>query len=70
MFRLDFNSRSPCGERPFTSLGNLFYIKFQLTLPVWGATEHRISLIAARKFQLTLPVWGATTQFCIYRGEL
>ena len=48
----------------------LLIVEFQLTLPVWGATEHRISLIAARKFQLTLPVWGATTQFCIYRGEL
>ena len=34
--------------------------KFQLTLPVWGATLRVPSIVHAEVFQLTLPVWGAT----------
>ena len=35
----NFNPRSPCGERRFTSLNiNIKCEKFQSTLPVWGAT--------------------------------
>ena len=35
--------------------------RFQLTLPVWGATMTAASANTANAFQLTLPVWGATT---------
>ena len=34
--------------------------KFQLTLPVWGATTHSLKKHTMILFQLTLPVWGAT----------
>ena len=33
-----FNPRSPCGERQKTSMVTSRAIKFQSTLPVWGAT--------------------------------
>ena len=60
----DFNPRSPCGERLFIfNVLQRNIIKFQSTLPVWGAT---ISIYGIRPsikgFQSTLPVWGATTQ--------
>ena len=35
---LDFNSRSPCGERPKFCASETVLGTFQLTLPVWGAT--------------------------------
>ena len=35
----DFNPRSPCGERPDTGEPFLMAVKFQSTLPVWGATS-------------------------------
>ena len=34
----NFNPRSPCGERLFTSEIYISESKFQSTLPVWGAT--------------------------------
>ena len=34
--------------------------EFQLTLPVWGATNGLEGFAEAAGFQLTLPVWGAT----------
>ena len=34
----DFNPRSPCGERPPTSMEPSQVDRFQSTLPVWGAT--------------------------------
>ena len=34
--------------------------KFQLTLPVWGATSKHLTVFSLKLFQLTLPVWGAT----------
>ena len=33
-----FNPRSPCGERPVRLGENILDLKFQSTLPVWGAT--------------------------------
>ena len=35
---LNFNPRSPCGERRFTSTATATGTGFQSTLPVWGAT--------------------------------
>ena len=38
-----------------------YKIKFQSTLPVWGATPQFWTLeVAMERFQSTLPVWGAT----------
>ena len=45
----------------------MFYYLFQLTLPVWGATQGRQNAILTYEFQLTLPVWGATTVLPQYR---
>ena len=53
---LDFNPRSPCGERPARSFPCLVASAFQSTLPVWGATtrhhmsreQHQISIHAPR----------------------
>ena len=57
-----FNSRSPCGERPIAHSVCAIDEKFQLTLPVWGATTHSLKKHTMILFQLTLPVWGATKQ--------
>ena len=56
----NFNSRSPCGERPPLRALSSDSLIFQLTLPVWGATFPNDGLSKAIAFQLTLPVWGAT----------
>ena len=55
-----FNSRSPSGERRSILLACAGYIKFQLTLPEWGATASAFLACADAQFQLTLPEWGAT----------
>ena len=39
-FLIDFNPRSPCGERLVLFLGRLGCGGFQSTLPVWGATVY------------------------------
>ena len=36
--RSNFNPRSPCGERPGSRKSKFKRLKFQSTLPVWGAT--------------------------------
>ena len=54
--RSDFNPRSPCGERLPTLLTLFVAVRFQSTLPVWGATTayslttdvHQISIHAPR----------------------
>ena len=39
-----------------------YKLKFQSTLPVWGATPQFWTLeVAMERFQSMLPVWGATT---------
>ena len=43
------------GQKPFWSL------RFQSTLPGWGATKGRLRTDPPSQFQSTLPVWGATT---------
>ena len=35
-------------------------LKFQSTLPVWGATASQLQGASHSRFQSTLPVWGAT----------
>ena len=39
MLSINFNPRSPCGERPVKFLNFWTPWKFQSTLPVWGATS-------------------------------
>ena len=44
-----------------TNFIKVFFVIFQSTLPVWGATGIvRVKYIVIRTFQSTLPVWGAT----------
>ena len=37
--RQNFNPRSPCGERHRGDNSQQGFLKFQSTLPVWGATS-------------------------------
>ena len=55
-----FNPRSPCGERLVMVLKLLLTLRFQSTLPVWGATDNLTVGGWLDLFQSTLPVWGAT----------
>ena len=67
--RMDFNPRSPCGERREPALVGPFAVRFQSTLPVWGATLTWCSAwLTRRRFQSTLPVRGATGTHCC-KGE-
>ncbi len=43
---LRFNSRTPCGVRPFTKLALTEELVFQFTHPVWGATSVRLLVLA------------------------
>ena len=62
----NFNPRSPCGERQRRPRPKGRQVRFQSTLPVWGATWWRWNQPPCRKqFQSTLPVWGATRS-CLY----
>ena len=58
---LNFNPRSPCGERPQVATALPSRTQFQSTLPVWGATYLCQRCLRYGKFQSTLPVWGATS---------
>ena len=58
--KVDFNPRSPCGERHLTYCNVFFPSTFQSTLPVRGATQMTDSAGASLQFQSTLPVRGAT----------
>ena len=44
----DFNPRSPCGERHERAGIFAFFIQFQSTLPVWGATGAEVYRFGAR----------------------
>ena len=57
---IDFNPRSPCGERPVRIQIHIIHQRFQSTLPVWGATKVQRTQFTFYEFQSTLPVWGAT----------
>ena len=39
---MDFNSHTPCGVRRYDLLEDYSLIEFQLTHPMWGATEEKI----------------------------
>ena len=60
MSDLDFNPRSPWGERHKSSRGTALTLGFQSTLPVGGATRFSALPFRAYAFQSTLPVGGAT----------
>ncbi len=57
---VDFNPRSPCGERQGHNPICDHEERFQSTLPVWGATFDSYAQMQSFAFQSTLPVWGAT----------
>ena len=57
---VNFNPRSPCGERLFLRCTIRINKRFQSTLPVWGATYVLKRTGSSAEFQSTLPVWGAT----------
>ena len=56
----DFNPRSPCGERLYSSLRSLSALIFQSTLPMRGATLRSLDRFFRQPFQSTLPMRGAT----------
>ena len=59
--RVNFNPRSPCGERLLEKSTNLNCLKFQSTLSVWRATRGVFDVKTADDlFQSTLSVWRAT----------
>ena len=58
-----FNPRSPWGERLCKPLLRLYFLIFQSTLPVGGATTDADRLVCQQQFQSTLPVGGATFPF-------
>ena len=51
-------------RRAYAELGG---VKFQSTLPVWGATRRICRIFFKIVFQSTLPVWGATPR-SLYSG--
>ncbi len=55
-----FNPRSPRGERRETMSVLSTLLKFQSTLPAWGATPEDERMVRGWMFQSTLPAWGAT----------
>ena len=59
---IDFNPRSPCGERRRTRLRIRSKSRFQSTLPLWGATRSKRCRTTSTAFQSTLPLWGATAK--------
>ena len=58
---INFNPRSPWGERRIGQGLLVGGLTFQSTLPVGGATEFLRAAVRDHQFQSTLPVWGATT---------
>ena len=57
---LDFNPRSPDGERRAWPPRPCSRRPFQSTLPGWGATTSTPMMPLDKLFQSTLPGWGAT----------
>ena len=57
---VDFNPRSPHGERPITTAGRATPVIFQSTLPARGATHEMRHTYISIIFQSTLPARGAT----------
>ena len=48
-------------------LEKMFFVKFQLTYPVWGTTVNSAKEWKEFKFQLTYPVWGTTLMNFVHR---
>ena len=59
--RIDFNPRSPCGERHFSRARLDNPVTFQSTLPLRGATNLTCTSMRVSLFQSTLPLRGATS---------
>ena len=58
---MNFNPRSPDGERPLRCSSASVSYPFQSTLPGWGATRLATTIRYKKvRFQSTLPGWGAT----------
>ena len=57
---VNFNPRSPYGERHPCSCARVTRIRFQSTLPLRGATNCPIAVGVTNGFQSTLPLRGAT----------
>ena len=57
---INFNPRSPWGERRDDLAGDCRASAFQSTLPVGGATAALVVILITHEFQSTLPVGGAT----------
>ena len=55
----DFNPRSPCGERRARNRLNIMTIKFQSTLPVWGATSPYCSGTTFKTISIHAPRVGS-----------
>ena len=57
---MDFNPRSPCGERLTVIGDHTCFLQFQSTLPLRGATTADKAVADGNGFQSTLPLRGAT----------
>ena len=57
--KIDFNPRSPCGERLSPCINCAKVIVFQSTLPVWGATAFDHSRFAATAISIHAPRVGS-----------
>ena len=61
---VNFNPRSPCGERRRSGGMHYTSIEFQSALPLRGATSAPAVTSATSLFQSALPLRGATAIFC------
>ena len=59
---LDFNPRSPCGERPHSRPADPRPMRFQPSLPLRGATSVTSVASPRAEFQPSLPLRGATSR--------
>ena len=59
----DFNPRAPCGARPLVVGALTFFIKFQSTRPLRGATFLADIKTELEEFQSTRPLRGATVSW-------
>ena len=66
---MNFNPRSPYGERLKWSFGREAMRIFQSTLPLRGATNKLADAIDGKRFQSTLPLRGATRLTYLQEGK-
>ena len=67
---IDFNPRSPRGERHIYLDTYYFFVPFQSTLPARGATRGDVRVACYLfAFQSTLPARGATWETCAYTAR-